>query len=130
MRQIAKMETRESYLDGFQLGKRISENPQNSSFPRYKNAVTSFKSKSCGINHKKSAPDPMKEIVILNDSILATNCFCPPYQLFLSTLPQILEVTVKGRPGGRPTQDILQVSLKNNYEMRIDDNFPPMSFRA
>ena len=28
----------------------------------------------------------MKEIVILNDSILATNCFCPPYQLFLSTL--------------------------------------------
>ena len=35
MRQIAKMETRESYLDGFQLGKRISENPQNSSFPRY-----------------------------------------------------------------------------------------------
>ena len=36
----------------------------------------------------------------------------------------------KGRPGGRPTQDILQVSLKNNYEMRIDDNFPPMSFRA
>ena len=87
MRQIAKMERPESYLEGFQLGKRISENPQNSSFPRYKNAVTSFKSKSCGI-------------------------------------------TVKGRPGGRPTQDILQVSLKNNYEMRIDDNFPPMSFRA
>ncbi len=106
MRQIAKMETRESYLDGFQLGKRISENPQNSSFPRYKNAATSFKSKSCGINHKKSAPDLRQKFF------------------------RILEVTVKGRPGGRPTQDILQVSLKNNYEMRIDDNFPPMSFRA
>lgn len=29
MRQTAKMEREESYLEGFQLGKRISENPQN-----------------------------------------------------------------------------------------------------
>ena len=45
MRQIAKMETRESYLDGFQLGKRISENPQNSSFPRYKKCRNFFQVK-------------------------------------------------------------------------------------
>ena len=35
MRQTGRMKNQESYLDGFQLGKRISENPRNKSFPRY-----------------------------------------------------------------------------------------------
>lgn len=63
MRQIAKMERPESYLEGFQLGKRISENPQNSSFPRYQNAATSSKSKSCGIIRRYRAPDLRQKFI-------------------------------------------------------------------
>ena len=62
MRQTGRMKNQESYLDGFQLGKRISENPRNNSFPRYQNAATSFKTKSCGISAKKCAPNLRQKI--------------------------------------------------------------------
>ena len=35
MRQTGRMKNQKSYLDGFQLGKRISEKPRNNSSPRY-----------------------------------------------------------------------------------------------
>ena len=63
MRQKRETMEEQPASDGFVLGQRIADYPRNFSFPRYQNAATSSKSKSCGIIRRYRASDLRQKFI-------------------------------------------------------------------